>query len=58
MSDVMLRVENLGKKYMIYYQPEGQFNYGLLRDVSFEVKRGECVGIIGRNEAAKSTLPI
>jgi len=28
-----------------------------LRDVSFEVKQGEVVGIIGRNGAEKSTLP-
>ena len=27
-----------------------------LRDISFEVKRGEVVGIIGRNGARKSTL--
>jgi len=40
----------------LFKGPKKNKEFWVLRDVSFEVKKGEVVGIIGRNGAGKSTM--
>ena len=67
MSEFAVQVKHLDKMYKLYNKPSDRLRETLgfkvpvrehyaLRDVNFQVERGETVGIIGTNGSGKSTI--
>ena len=67
MSEIAIQVKHLDKMYKLYNKPSDRLRETLglkvpvrehyaLRDVNFQVERGETVGIIGTNGSGKSTI--
>lgn len=68
-QDIAIKVENLTKIYKLYDAPIDRLKEALnpfkrkyhkdfyaLDALNFEIKKGDCVGILGKNGAGKSTL--
>ncbi len=66
-QEIAIETQQLSKIYHIYKKPQDRIKqilfkrqcfseFQALRNVSFQVSRGEVVGIIGRNGSGKSTL--
>lgn len=68
-NDIVLSVKNVSKCFEMYDKPRHRLfqmllngkktfykEFWALKDIDLQIRRGECVGIIGRNGAGKSTL--
>ena len=69
MSEIAIKVDNVSKLYKLYNNPMDRLKESLgiskkqaykehfaLHEVSFDIKKGETIGIIGTNGSGKSTI--
>lgn len=69
MDNISIQIDHLTKVYHLYQKPKDRLketfsltrknyhdDFYALKDISFNIKEGECYGIIGKNGSGKSTL--
>lgn len=69
MSEAVISLSHITKIYKLYDRPQDRFketfslthkkyskDFYALRDISFDIRRGESVGFVGKNGSGKSTL--
>ena len=69
MSELLIEARGVGKTFKLYRSPGARLvewltlgravrhrPFPVLRDVDLEIRRGECLGVIGRNGQGKTTL--
>lgn len=67
MNEIAIQVEHLSKMYKLYRKPSDRLRETLgikvdvrehyaLKDINFDIRKGETVGIIGTNGSGKSTI--
>ena len=67
MNEIAIQVEHLSKMYKLYRKPSDRLRETLgikvdvrehyaLKDINFDIRKGETVGIIGTNGSEKSTI--
>jgi ABC-type polysaccharide/polyol phosphate transport system ATPase subunit len=66
-NEIAIKVENISKTYLMFHSPAARLlqffrstnkyeEFKALDSISFEVRKGESLGIVGKNGSGKSTL--